>query len=133
MPLTHALTHSHARKYFPFFYFHLGKEAQQAKGKSNTRALIEMCSVKVEKKEGQIFTVVFKQTEGASLINVLVISAQHNYHMPRASVSQSYFKCQSAGEGDTSLAGDIQEQGSCEGCTPHFLYCTPLCEQSVLL
>lgn len=111
MPLTHALTHTRAQ-YFPFFHFHLGKETQQAKGKSNTRALIEMCSVKVEKKEGQIFTVVFKQTERANLINVLVISAQHNYHMPRASVSQSYFKCQSAGEGDTSLAGDIQEQGS---------------------
>lgn len=107
----HSLTHTHAQ-YFPIFHFHLGKETQQAKGKSNTRALIEMCSVKVEKKEGQIFTVVFKQTERANLINVLVISAQHNYHMPRASVSQSYFKCQSAGEGDTSLAGDIQEQGS---------------------
>lgn len=58
---------------------------------------------------------VFKQTEKAGLINVLVISAQHNYHMPRASVSQSYFKCQSAGEGDTSLAGGVREQGSLGG------------------
>jgi len=44
-------THTFTQITFPISPLSFGsKEAQQAKGKSNTRALIEMCLVKVEKR-----------------------------------------------------------------------------------
>ncbi len=110
MSLTHARTQC-----FTFLHFHLGKETQQAKGKSNTRALIEMCSIKVEKWRGIDFHCGVQANRKGWIHKCAGNIAQHNYPMPRASVSQSYFKCQSAGEGDSSLAGDVQEQGSLGG------------------